>query len=241
MFLATLIICTVYSFCAANAGAAEPSYVWWEAEDAATHSDDLSTNHGLNSHDERLSDGVSIGSDRAGPETALSYEVTVPSGWTWRFYARTFWHHGPFRCRWDDGDWRRVTRENQLLDNVSLAHHYINWKHAGKVDLASGHHTLTIEAIPQPDGSYGPFVLDCFVLTRQPLQVRGKVKPDAVYGLVEPGKWAFEPARTSSAPTRCSTCATSTRKKRANRASWHSAATATPSFGATGSRYASGA
>jgi hypothetical protein len=44
----------------------------------------------------------------------------VPQTATYEFYARKFWQHGPFRYRFDNGEWREVRRA-ALLDSASCA------------------------------------------------------------------------------------------------------------------------
>jgi len=165
-----------------------PDYVWWEGEAPKAQSGELKDTHVFDSPHPRLSAGRSLGgTGKAG--TFVEYEVEVSREGEYRFYARKFWHHGPFRFRWNgEGDWRTVHRA-ALLDTVELRQHCINWVPCGKVRLRKGTNSLRLEAV-EP---YGPFVLDCFVLTPGPFEPRGALKPGEKYNLADPGTWAFEP------------------------------------------------
>lgn len=163
-------------------------HVWWEGETPKAQSGELKDIHVFNSPHPRLSAGKSLGgTGKAG--TFVEYEVELPREGEFYFYARKFWHHGPFRFRWNgEGDWRTV-HHAALLDTVELQQHCINWVPCGKVRLRKGSNTVRLEAV-EP---YGPFVLDCFVLTAGPFEPRGSLKPGEKYGLAEPATWAFEP------------------------------------------------
>ncbi len=175
-------------FVLAAAPQAAPEYVWWEGENPSLQSGELKEAHVFNSPHPRLSGGRSLGgTGKTG--TFVEYEVSVPAEREYYFYARKFWHHGPFQYRWNgEGDWRRVHRA-ALLDTVELAQHCINWVPCGKVKLRRGPNRVRLEAV-EP---YGPFVFDCFVLTAVPFAPNGSLKPGEKYNLAEPGTWAFEP------------------------------------------------
>lgn len=162
--------------------------VWWEGEAPKAQSGELKDAHVFNSPHDRLSGGKSLGgTGKAG--TFVEYDVDVPKEGEYFFYARKFWHHGPFQYRWNgEGEWRKV-QNTALLDTVELSQHCINWVPCGKVKLRKGSNSVRLEAIDP----YGPFVFDCFILTSAPYQPNGTLKPGEKYGLADPGTWAFEP------------------------------------------------
>ncbi|MBI5725890.1 MAG: hypothetical protein HZA50_18160 [Planctomycetes bacterium] len=167
------------------------AYVWWEGEAAKAKSENMSDGHVFDSANPKLSGGKSIGGTSQ-EGTFLEYEVDVPAEGNYTFYVRKFWHHGPFKWKFNSDEFKNVDRF-PLLDSVSLRTHCINWICAGKVKLPAGKSTLRIEAIPSKDGKYGAFVFDCFVLTNKSFIPSGLVKPGQKLGLADAGKWAFEP------------------------------------------------
>ena len=169
---------------------AADEYVWWEGEDAKAVSNDISDRHPFDARHEELTGGVSFGSAKTGPGTFMEFEVKVPAAGEWRFFVRKFWHHGPFRFRWNDGPWSEVQRLT-LLDKTPLNEHCMNWMTPGKVTLNEGVNRLRLESLER----YGAFAVDCFVLIRGAAVPRGKLKPDEKYGRAEEGWFPFEPDR----------------------------------------------
>ncbi|MCP4296451.1 MAG: hypothetical protein GY786_12680 [Proteobacteria bacterium] len=168
--------------------AGDAGYVWIEGESAKSGT--LNTNHPFVSRNKKLSGGISYGSDK-GPYHAI-WDVTVKKGGTWHLYIRKFWKHGPFRWRFDKGVFKTLTKEGtMLIDNVSLdrKHQAISWVPLGAVKLGKGTHEFEIEGIEEK----GAFVIDCFVLSRDPFEPSGLRKPGEKSGLSDPGRWAFEP------------------------------------------------
>jgi hypothetical protein len=163
-------------------------YVWWEGEAPKAQSGELKDGHVFNSPNPKLSGGKSLGgTGKAG--TFVEYEIQSPKEGEYFFYARKFWHHGPFQFKWNgEGEWRKVAN-TPLLDSVDLAPHCVNWVPCGKVKLKKGANALRLEAV-EP---YGPFVFDCFVVTSSQISPNGTLKPGEKYNLADPGTWAFEP------------------------------------------------
>jgi hypothetical protein len=163
-------------------------FVWWEGETPKSQSGELKDRHHFNSPHPKLSAGKSLGgSSKAG--TFLEYGIEVPKAGDYFFYCRKFWHHGPFRYRWNgEGDWVTIDRK-PLLDRVVLRQHCINWVPCGKVTLKEGANTVRLEAVEK----YGPFVFDCFVVTSARISPNGTLKPGEKYNLADPGTWSFEP------------------------------------------------
>ena len=163
-------------------------YVWWEGETPKAQSGDLKDAHVFNSPHPRLSAGKSLGgTGKAG--TFVEYVIEAPRDGEYFFYARKFWHHGPFQFRWNgEGEWRKV-QNTALLDSVELSQHCVNWVPCGKVRLRKGPNAVRLEAVDP----YGPFVFDCFVVSAVQLSPNGSLKPGEKYNLADPGTWAFEP------------------------------------------------
>ncbi len=120
----------------------------------------------------------------------VSYDVNCPTSAVWQFWVRKFWHHGPFRWRFNDGAWQTCERGRALSDSTFMRLHFgANWIFLGMVELAAGTHTLTIEMLDTAGGG----AIDCFVLTREPFVPRGKLKPGEYAGTAWPGWFAWEP------------------------------------------------
>jgi hypothetical protein len=180
---------------AGAAGQAQAGFVWFEAENPKnTNFPPVGANPFKPNNPkeaEILSEGAWIGAsnDRTAP-LFLEYEVMVPAGGEYQFYARKFWKHGPYKWRFDDGPWQEVGREVALLDNAEMRQFTgANWTHAGAAKLTPGKHTLRIESTENK----GAIAFDAFLLTRQPFTARGKLKPGEKYGRAPEGWFAFEP------------------------------------------------
>ena len=170
-------------------------YIWWEGEDAVEHNfNNRDFAPGTLDHPEGLSNGnwLNTGGDRQGPEVFARWRVEVPQAGAYYFYARKFWHHGPFRWRFDGGDWHEV-RQVALLDNVDLKKFICaNWVSLGTVTLEAGAREFEVRLLAGPgEGTAAAF--DCFVLTRTPFAPAGKLRPGEKTGKAMPGWWAFEP------------------------------------------------
>ena len=165
------------------------NFVLVEGEDATAHSEHLSSRHHFVSRHPALSGGVSLGGQGIAGETWAEFTLNVPEAGDYGFYVRKFWHHGPFRWRFGDGEWRSLDRP-ALIDNTSLdrIHMNINWVHAGRVQLPAGEITLRLEQTRD-----GPFVIDCLILTREPFFPRGALKPGERSGIEVEGFFTWEP------------------------------------------------
>ncbi len=156
-------------------------FVWWEAE-AFDRTNFPSSNPFAPQNPTEadvLSAGAWVGIDGRYPETPfLDYTVTLPTAGEYFFYSRKFWHHGPFRWRWDDQPWNATGNTVYLMDNVSLRQFVgANWVALGKVNLAAGTHRLRVELTRKE----GAAAFDCFALTATPLKPQGKLKPNQRY------------------------------------------------------------
>lgn len=179
-------------------------FIWWEAETpAATNFPPSDRNPFAPANPDEaaiLSEGKWVGVEGKRPDTLfLEYRVTVPQAGRYFFYSRKFWHHGPFRWRWDDQGWQEVGDRVYLMDEAPMRKFVVaNWVGLGTVNLGAGEHTLRIE-LTRKDGAAA---FDCFALTQTALQPRGKLKPDQRYNADLPGWFLFDPEsdRFSSTP-----------------------------------------
>jgi hypothetical protein len=119
----TSALCSSLLTLAVLAGSASAvDYVWWEGEDAVQHNfnnrdfgpDTLDRPGELSN-----SNWLCNGGNRQGPEIFAKWRVLIAEAGAYHLYARKFWQHGPFRWRFDAGDWHEVTHV-ALLDNVEL-------------------------------------------------------------------------------------------------------------------------
>lgn len=170
------------------------NYVWWEGEAAQEHGFTNqafpASHYGDKAQGLSGGDWLNTGGRRDGPVRAV-WTVEVPADDRWFFHGRLFWKHGPFRWRFDDGEWRTCGGDRGLLDSYTLATHIgANWVSLGRVELKQGTRRFEIELLEQD----GAACFDCFVLTQTPFEPRGKLKPGEKYGLAAAGWWSFEPA-----------------------------------------------
>ena len=188
---------TVFALAAAPmAPAAEPTWVWWEGEAFSETNLPNPVNMGLpgNKNAEqqaKLSGGRWLTPQGPASDTPyfVQWEVEVPQSGPWQFWARQFWRHGPFRWRFDDGEWR-VNRNPTLHDDTFLELHWgANWVFLGDVELEAGARTLHIEMLDPAGGG----AIDCFLLIDGPFTPRGKLRPGERAGLATDGFFAWEP------------------------------------------------
>jgi len=173
-----------------------PTYVWWEGEAAFEHNfsntafaaDSLDNPEGLSG-----SQWLNTGGTVPPGGTFARWRVELPRDGAFYLYARKFWHHGPFRWRFDEGEWSTVDRV-ALLDSTDLRKHVgANWVSLGPVSLTAGRHVFEVRLLAEP-GPNGPAAaFDCFVLTSGPWTPSGKLRPNQKTGTAMPGWWAFEP------------------------------------------------
>lgn len=179
-----------------------PGFVWWEAENPKNTNFPPTSQSGFAPASEQeaavLSGDawIAAGGDRT-QTLFLEYDVTVPKNGDYMFYARKFWHHGPFRYRFDALPWQEV-RKTALLDDAPLRQFVgANWVPAGTVALKAGKHTLRIELLENK----GAAAFDAFVLTTTPFTARGRMKPGEKYNRAPVGWFPFEPDPDTFAPT----------------------------------------
>ena len=108
-----------------------------------------------------------------------SYTIDVPRDSWYRIFVRKFWQHGPFRYRFDEGEWVNVSHQPPILDSVTLSPNVpACWVEAGGQTLKAGKHTFRLELLKgkafQFSDNYG---FDCFLL------YNGGEHPEGISGL----------------------------------------------------------
>lgn len=175
---------------------AAADFVWWEGESAVAHNfnnfewrgDRLQKRHGLSGGDWLTQNG-----SRGAEEIFARYEISAPADGQYFFWARKFWKHGPFRWRFDDGEWQVCGPDVALADSFEFQTHIVaNWVSLGKVKLTKGPHRFELRLLAQA-GENSTACFDAFLLTPRFFEPRGKLKPGEKSGLAEPGWWAVEP------------------------------------------------
>ncbi|HZC26143.1 MAG TPA: hypothetical protein VE287_03905, partial [Actinopolymorphaceae bacterium] len=173
-------------------------YVWWEGEEPAetnfpsdTEFSPAENERHLLSGGDWLSNAGTRGVDQ--PEAFARYDVEVPATDEYHLWVRKFWHHGPFRWRFDADEWRVLDDTFGLADNTYL-HRFLgaNWLHAGKVRLGAGQRSFELRLLAGP-GEALTSCFDAFLLTPRQFVPRGKYKPGEFSGLANEGFAAFEP------------------------------------------------
>ena len=175
-------------------------YVWWEGEN--TSATNFPARHTFEPADAQetavLSGGKWLGAEgQWGKKLFAEYEVEVPAGGEWKLYARKFWKHGPFT--WSMGENKgEITRDVSLLDEANIRQFLgANWVYLGDVKLPAGKNKLRIDMT----GTEGAVCFDAFVLTKDALVPRGKLKPGEKWDRADPGFFPFEPDRDPYKPS----------------------------------------
>ncbi|MFO8006516.1 MAG: hypothetical protein R6V05_02145, partial [Candidatus Brocadiia bacterium] len=174
----------------------QPTFIWWEAEQLADTNlpDPDAPFPGNISPAERgkLSGGRWLMTSGPPSETPyfVTYQVEVPREATYDFWVRKFWKHGPFRWRFDEGQWQECGRRIALHGHTHLRKHIgTNWVFLGRLPLGKGDHKLRIEMLEEEGGG----AVDCFLLIDGPFVPRGKLKPGRKSGRATPGFFPWEP------------------------------------------------
>ncbi len=184
---------------------APPAWVWWEGEapvatnfparsgfEAAT----FPAKHGVLSGGDWLTNG----GPRTGAEAFARYAVAVPAAAAYHLWCRKFWKHGPFRWSFDGGPWTVCPKDVALADTTDIRQYLCaNWVYLGDLTLAAGPHTFELRLLAGP-GEELTAAFDCFLLTPDPFEPRGKLKPGEASGLADPGMFAWEPPPDSFKP-----------------------------------------
>jgi len=181
-----------------RSSAQTPSYVWWEGEkpvstnfprqSAFSPATFPETRHLLSG-----GDWLSNGGRRAGEEAFATYRIDVPAAGRYNLWTRKFWQHGPFRWRFEQGEWRVCGPDVALADDTYLRQFLgANWVFLGKVDLPKGPQTFEIRLLAG-EGEELTAAFDCFLLIQGPFLPNGALKPGERYGRADAGFFAYEP------------------------------------------------
>ncbi len=192
-----LKLTTALAACATALGLAQTLHaegpcVWWEAEDFDESTNVVVQDHGPSSAYGRVLSESSLiearNNDTNAEKLSASYTVNVPRDATWNLWVRKFWKHGPFKWRFEDGDWETCGRDIALHSNSYIAKFIgTNWVFLGTVELKAGTHTFEIESLDNKG------FFDCFLLIDGPFQPAGRLKPGETSGDADPGHFAWEP------------------------------------------------
>ena len=142
-----------------------------------------------------LSGGNWLSSDikREGPALYVKYEITAKEDNTYDFWVRKFYTHGPFKWRFNAGEWQICGKNVPLADSTELRKFVCaNWVFLGKTGLKKGVNLLELELLAE-EGEETTSAFDCFILTTFPFIPNGKNKPGEKYGNTAAGYFAFEP------------------------------------------------
>ncbi|GAA5019687.1 hypothetical protein [Actinopolymorpha pittospori] len=172
-------------------------FVWWEGEAPAetnfpSHTEFSPTEQErhLLSGGEWLSNEGTRGADD--PEAFARYDVDVAEEGEYHLWIRKFWHHGPFRWRFDEGEWHVLDDSFGLADNTYIRRFLnANWFHAGTVRLAAGRRSFELRLLAGP-GEALTACFDAFLLTPGQFVPRGKFKPGEYGGEAAEGFAPFE-------------------------------------------------
>ena len=162
--------------------------IWWEGEDAISHTFNEQGFYPSNFGEKReeLRGGNWLFHSGTSP-AAAKYIVDIPETGSYHLWARVFWHHGPFRWRFNEQPWQICDEKCGLVDSISLAPHIsANWKCLGKVSLEADRHLFLIELLSE-EGEKVHAAFDCFLLT-QDLFI-----PTFTSKKAAPNTWAFNP------------------------------------------------
>lgn len=189
------VLCATLTLAGLAGAVAPPAarWVWWEGEAPARTN--FPPRHSFEPADAReaalLSGGKWLGASEDGRQKLFAeYEVQVPAAGEFGFYVRKFWQHGPFRWRFGNGEWRTCSKNEVLLDDVSIRQFVgANWVRLGDVKLPAGRQTLRMELLE----NQGAAAFDAFLLTQDVFLPQGKLKPGERYGNAPTGWFTFEP------------------------------------------------
>ncbi len=151
-------------------------WVWWEGEDPVETNFAEETGYSETTFPEKAhllsgSRWLTNAGIRTADEAYARYKVEVPAGGKYRFWTRKFWKHGPFRWRFDEGEWRVCTRDVQLEDSVTIRQYLpVNWVYLGTVERTGGGHDFELRLLAK-EGEKLTACFDVFYLTRNDVLV----------------------------------------------------------------------
>ena len=176
--------------CRANAQQA----IWVEGESCQEHN--------LKGHpwydqviNENLSGGKWLSNFSADTTPIASFSVRVSQAAEYHFWIRCNPVQTKLAFEWDRGAWQQVDFDN-TVERVNVAAdgkpdlRFVGWVNVGTQKLTAGQHTLRFR-FDSGNNKHG--AIDCFVLSQQPFQPRGLLKPGEKSGRANDGFFAWEP------------------------------------------------
>jgi hypothetical protein len=192
--------------CVMSAPLMAADYVWWEGEapvesNFPKRSDFSPATFPDRKHLLSGGDWLSSSGPRGKDEIFARYRIRVETPGRYNLWTRKFWKHGPFRWRFDNGDWRTCGRDVALADETYLRQFVgAYWVHLGEIDLPPGEHTFELRLLAG-EGEQTAACFDCFILIRGAFVPNGALKPGEKSGQADEGFFAFEPDVDDFAPT----------------------------------------
>ncbi len=201
---------------AASTNEAPPSgttWVWWEGESYTATTTPAASNwlnpssdaeRSVNSSGNGFGYSTTEDEQNNGFSYVIDYDLEIPSAGYYQFYVRKPWSYSWFGWKLkgeEESALIIVDGDNSKLEDVEYKPNFpLSWVEMGSREMPRGSVTLEIHlnnTLFEPDDRGGAgltqFYYDAFLATRTPFAPNGKRKPEAFFGLAEPGKWAFEP------------------------------------------------
>lgn len=183
----------ILAFAAVAACAAQPDYIWLEAENPNTKNFDFDIQSG--SQPQILSAGKWLRKmlpveqfKTESPAWLLEYHFDVKQPGLYEFWARLGYEklRAPLDWRIDDGKWTRLAPDTPTtnLNEVWNGWNEIAWVKAGSIELTAAAHKLTLRwTEPAPGNNRMVLGLDClaFVLGEGNFHPEGKLRPGQQY------------------------------------------------------------
>ena len=130
---------------------------------------------------EQLSGGDFISNFNQDKAGEAEYHITAPEAGEYEFWVRANPIQARLSYRLNDGAWTEIDFGKTQLGNVNIAAdnkpdlRFVAWIKAGQVTLRGGANNIRFRMDSQ-NNNHG--YLDCFVLTNEPFQPQGILKPD---------------------------------------------------------------
>jgi len=192
------IILIIVAFSSTRSSIAQ-DFIWWEGESPIETNFPKQTPFSASTFAENrhlLSGGdwLTNAGERGLDEAFAKYRIEVPADGEYDLWARKFWKHGPFKWRFDEGEWRVCDRNIALADDTYLRTYLgANWVYLGKVNLTRGQKHFELRLLAN-EGEPLTAAFDAFLLTSKPFMPNGRLKPGMKWGIADPGYFPFEPS-----------------------------------------------
>ncbi|HUY33771.1 MAG TPA: hypothetical protein VMV69_13555 [Pirellulales bacterium] len=197
---AALIAAMIAGWLAASAARAE--WIWVEGEKPAKASMNRHPWWFDKVHKNQLSGGDLISNFDKDKVGEAEYRATARAKGKFDFWVRANPVQAKLAYQLNNGDWTEIDLSQNQLGNSNIAEddkpdlRFIAWVKVGRVDLKKGANTLRFK---MHGGENHHGYLDCFLLTTEPFQPRGILKPDQIAADAErlaaedKGWFAFSP------------------------------------------------